>query len=225
MSSLRRAVLLACGLGLAAPAQVIAQSDAGDAAFQRGVTLQEAGRFGEAVKAYDEAIRQGADNSVAYNNRGAAYGALKEYDRAMPDFDRANELNSGYAEAYCNRGAVLGALGQYPRAIRDLNRAIGLDPSYPRAYNNLAWLLATADDAVVRDGRRAIELALKACKLSDCKEPSLLDTMAAAYARTGDFARAVDWQSKAMADPQHAKDFDTQMRLKLYLEGKPYPPN
>src|SRR6266403_3701541 len=131
-----------------------------DAAFHRGVELQETGRFAEAIKAYDEAILLGSSYLVAYNNRGAAYGALKQYERAIPDFDRAIQLNPKYTEAYCNRGAAFGALKQYDRAIGDFDKAIQLDPKYARAYNILANLTATAESPSIRDGRRAVELAL-----------------------------------------------------------------
>ena len=205
------------------PLPAMGQSGDADAAFQRGVELQEIGRFAEAIKAYDEAIRLGSSFLVAYNNRGAAYGAIKQYERAIPDFDRAIELNPKYTEAYCNRGAAFGALKQYDRAIGDFDKAIQLDPKYARAYNNLAWLLATAENPSIRDGRRAVELALKACDLSACQDTYLLDTLAAAYARVGNFAKAIEWQSKAMANPQRALDSDTQVRLKSYREGKAWP--
>jgi Tfp pilus assembly protein PilF len=215
--------LLVCWTALA-PLQAMGQSRDPDAAFQRGVALQEAGRFAEAIKAYDEAIQTGSNYLVAYNNRGAAFGALKQYERAIPDFDLAIQLNPKYTEAYCNRGAAFGALKQYARAIKDFDTAIQIDPKYARAYNNLAWLLATAEGPSARDGRRALELALKACELSGCQDGYLLDTLGAAYARVGDFAKAIEWQSRAMANPSRTGDKESQMRLQAYREGKAWPP-
>jgi tetratricopeptide (TPR) repeat protein len=207
------------------PLQALGQPFNPEVAFRRGVELQELGRYVEAIKAYDEAIQLGSKSIAAYNNRGAAYGALKQYERAIPDFDRAIQLDPKYAEAYCNRGAAFGALKEYDRAIRDLDRAIQLDSKYAKAYNNLAWLLATAEDASVRNGRRATELALKACDLSACQEAYLFDTLAAAYARAGNFDKAIEWQERAMVQTQRALDPDAQARLQLYREGKAWPPN
>ena len=221
----RQLAVLGCSIALAASTCAAGQPEAANAAFERGIALQEAGRFPEAIKAYDDAIQLGADNSVAFNNRGAAYGALKQFARAISDFDRALELSPAYAEAYCNRGAAYGALKQYDRAVRDLDKAIALDASYARAYNNLAWLLATAEEPSIRNGRRAVELALKACALSGCRDASVIDTVAAAYARKGDFAKAVEWQDRSMADPQRAQDDDAQARLKLYRARRPWPPD
>jgi hypothetical protein len=48
---------------------------------------------------------------------------------------------------------------QYDRMIQDYDDAIRQKPGHALAYNNLAWLLATAPLAEVRDGDRAVALA------------------------------------------------------------------
>ena len=52
----------------------------------------------------------------------------------------------------------------------------------------------------------------------------MLDTLAAAFAESGDFASAVKWQSTAIEvrvnDNQTKADYRT--RLKLYEQKKPY---
>jgi hypothetical protein len=75
----------------------------------------------------------------------------------------------------------------------------------------------------VRDGGRALELALKACELSQWKDANCFDTLAASYARNGDVENAIEWQKKAMADPELAKDAGVQERLQLYRSGKAWP--
>jgi tetratricopeptide (TPR) repeat protein len=88
-------------------------------------------------------------------------------------------------EAYNNRGTAYYQKGLNEKAISDYNRALEINPKYGVVYNNLAWLLATVDKASIRDGRKAVEMALKACELSDWKNPLYLFTLAAAYARFG----------------------------------------
>ena len=64
--------------------------------------------------------------------------------------------------------------------------------------------------------------ATKACQLSEWKDIDALDTLAAAYAESGDFADAVKWQTKAR-DLAPANDkADLQSRLGLYQAHKPY---
>jgi len=64
--------------------------------------------------------------------------------------------------------------------------------------NNLAWVLATSPDENLRDGKRAIELATKACELTEYKLPHILSTLAAGYAETGNFQTALKWSQKAV---------------------------
>ena len=76
---------------------------------------------------------------------------------------------------------------------------------------------------ILRDGKKAVELAIEACELTRWKEAYCLETLAAAYAETGDFASAVKWQTKAIELEADAKEKDEyQARLKLYQEKKPF---
>jgi Tfp pilus assembly protein PilF len=159
-----------------------------------------------------------------YNNRGAAYGEKGQYDQAIMDFNQAIEMNPRYIRAYNNRGVIYRLKGQYDRAISDFNKAIEMNSLDPEAYNNLAWLFATAKAPAFRDGRRAVELALRACELSDWKIGEYLDTLAAAYARRGDFDYAVKWQEKALEHSKSARPPEFQERLNLYRERKAWPP-
>ncbi len=158
-----------------------------------------------------------------YNNRGIAFGEKGQYDQAISDFNQAIEINPRYNRAYNNRGIVYRLRGQYNQAISDFNKAIAINPLDAEAYNNLAWLLATAKTPGFRNGRRAVELALKACELSDWRNAEYLDTLAAAYARVGDFDNAVKWQEKAWESSKLAGTSELQQRLNLYRERKPWP--
>ena len=157
-----------------------------------------------------------------YNNRGAAYGEKGQYDQAISDFNRAIEINPRYTMAYNNRGIVYRLKGRYDQAISDFNKAIGINPLDPEAYNNLAWLFATAKDRGFRNGKKAVELALKACELSDWRKAEYLDTLAAGYARTGDFDSAVKWQEKALGYSKSPRPSELQQRLNFYREHKPW---
>jgi hypothetical protein len=91
------------------------------------------------------------------------------------------------------------------------------------ARNNLAWRLATGPDGV-RDGKRAIEHATRACELTNWRDPGIIDTLAAAYAAAGDFDKAVEYLKKALSFPEAEKEFGPEMRERLdhYTHKKPY---
>ena len=84
-------------------------------------------------------------------------------------------------------------------------------------------IMAACPEAKFRDGKRAVEFATRACELTKWKNPSFLDTLAAAHAEAGDFDAAVTWQTRAieLLTDERQKD-DYRSRLVLYQAKKPY---
>jgi tetratricopeptide (TPR) repeat protein len=117
---------------------------------------------------------------------------------------------------------------EYFQAVSSFEKSVEADPEYPLSHITLARLLVVADRRELRDGKKAVELALKACELTEWKKPGYLDTLAAAYARTGDFEQAVKWQEKAI---ERMKSYDQSFRrgaegrLRSYRNRKPLPPD
>jgi hypothetical protein len=83
---------------------------------------------------------------------------------------------------------------------------------------------ATCPDGKYRDGKAAVEDAKRACELSGWKLAEQIDTLAAAYAEVGDFAKAVEYQEQALADKGFVKEHGkgARERLELYRDKKPY---
>ena len=88
--------------------------------------------------------------------------------------------------------------------------------NYPGAYNGLASVLSTSPDDDIRDGKRAIEYAVNACRFTEYNDASCLDTLAAAYAETGQFAEAVKSSEKAI---QLNKDDAVRDELQQHLDA------
>jgi len=152
----------------------------------------------------------------------------KDYDRAIQDYDAAIRINPQLALTIANRGSAKKQKGDVDGAIADYVHAIEVNPNLATAYNSLAWELATAERPTVRDGGRAVESALKACELSKWQIPAYIDTLAAAYARAGNFDDAIKWQRKAMQDLGRgslAGNDDAEQRLQRYEQRKAWPPD
>ena len=113
-------------------------------------------------------------------------------------------------------------LGQYDEAIQVYESIIAARPDWEIAYGYLAWFLATSPDDSRRNGNRAVVLAKKACELTDYNNSVMIDSLAAAYAETGDFKAAVNWAEKSLqlatSDAQCAA---SQKCLDNYRGGKP----
>jgi hypothetical protein len=100
---------------------------------------------------------------------------------------------------------------------------VRLDPGDPEGYNNCAMFLAACPEAKFRDGKRAVDFAIFACKLTGWTSPYILDTLAAAYAEAGDFDAAAQWQTRAidiLRDEWRKNAYHT--RLVLYQAKKAY---
>jgi tetratricopeptide (TPR) repeat protein len=170
-----------------------------------------------------EGIKSEAKDARFYNNRGIDYGEKGQYDQAISDLNKAIEINPSYGKAYNNRGIVYRLKGQYDQAISDFNMAIAINSLEADGYNNLAWLFATAKSPGFRNGKKAVELAIKACELSGWRNAEYLDTLAAAYARVDDFDNAVKWQEKALQFFEESKRTEAKQRLNFYQGRKPWP--
>ena len=121
--------------------------------------------------------------------------------------------------------AFLG-LGKHNEAIGDYDKALKINSTEDGVLNNLAWVLATSPKDDLRNADRAIELATKACKVTEYKEAHILSTLAAAYAESGDFDKAMEWSSKAVELGANSTTPETleQLRNELnsYKQKKPW---
>ena len=188
-----------------------------------GVALYMQGKLDAAQTHFIEALRLNPSYDEAHNNLGMILARDGKYSEAIAHFTEAIRLNPEDAEAHYNLGLVRSRLGNYEPAKSHFAEAIRLDPNDPKAYNASAMIMAACPDAKSRDADRAIEFAGRACELTHWKNPTILDTLAAAQAEAGNFDTAVSSQKKAieLLKDQREKD-DYRTRLALYRAKKPY---
>jgi tetratricopeptide (TPR) repeat protein len=188
----------------------------------RGCVWREKGEFDNALKDFDEAIRLDPLSASSRGNRGNAWREKGDLDKALTDYTEAIRLDPEAPGSYNNRGNIWFLRGDFDRALKDYAEVLRIAPQSVALFNNVAFICAASPDAKHRDGRKAVELATKACELTSWKNHNTLDTLAAAYAETGDFEKAVEWQTKAtdMA-PEKEKD-DHRSRIDLYKSRKPF---
>jgi len=130
----------------------------------------------------------------------------KDWERARAELEQVVAQVPDYAPAYNYLGAVAVRSGNVARAIQLYEQAIQYDPQFAPAWNNLAWVLATAEEEVLRNPLRAVASALRAVELTKSKDPDVLDTLAEAYFAAGRFQDAVEAEQKALTlggDTEH----------------------
>ncbi len=80
---------------------------------------------------------------------------------------------------------------QTEEAFRHLRLACRIAPNSFRSLEKLAWVLATSPDARWRNGVEAVQLAERACGLTNYRWPEAVGTLAVSYAEAGRFPDAI----------------------------------
>ncbi len=192
------------------------------AALLRGMIYQRQERFDDAALQLRRLVRLNPGNAQLRLQLGLCYSMGDHHQLAIEEFSRVIEIDKKSWIALYSRGDTQLNIGKHKEAISDYNVALQLKQDSEGLLNNFAWVLATSPVDELRDGKRAVELALKACELSEYKKPHILSTLAAAYAETGDFESAIKWSSKAVElSPEEIQD-QLKDELKSYKKGKPF---
>jgi tetratricopeptide (TPR) repeat protein len=144
-------------------------------------------------------------------------------DRAKADpYELVRSLASGWwARAWTERYL---AGRQFTNAVEICRQAILANPKDDWSYNHLAWIKATCSESTIRDGKEAVAAARKACELTDWKQWSWIDTLAAAYAEAGDFKRALELEEQALrtGHPGESDQKEMRERIALYKQSRPF---
>ena len=174
------------------PDMALAQFHLGDALRQKGLAEQ-------AVPHYLAALEIQPSYGDAENNLGAVLRQTGRIDEAIFHYEKAIALMPTNESVHFNLARALLQKGRAEEAIAQYQSALQIDPADVEVQNNLAFLLATCGNASLRDGRKAVELARLANKLSGGKNPVILGTLAAAFAETGRFDEAKRSAKEAIA--------------------------
>lgn len=163
--------------------------------FRRAEAWFEKGFFDMAINDFTKVIELAPKDYLSYKKRGDAHVKMGHWEKAIADYTSVINKTPKNAILIFNRGVLWSEIEKYENAITDFSKAIELNPKDDISYNRLAWILATTSNSLYRDGSRAVALAQKAVQIKKC--PEYLDTLAAAYAESGDFANAVKTEQEA----------------------------
>jgi tetratricopeptide (TPR) repeat protein len=190
--------------------------------------------FTEYVKTYPGAGHGWACRATAYERAAldcARRGELAEKEAALTNaLADWNHVVTMETTARCLRGDFLARYGQCAAALNDYHRAIELEPANSYPLISPGWFLATCPERTVRNGPLALATLKKGLELTSLngneKEVYGLAALAAAYAETGEFSRAVDLQNQALRSLDDAwfgdsLRLDLEKRLTLYQKNRP----
>jgi 4-amino-4-deoxy-L-arabinose transferase-like glycosyltransferase len=159
-------------------------------------------------------------------NLGKVFAAEGVPGRAATHFRRAAEMDPTLSDAFVQAGRALIGLVRHGDAEAVLKDGLDHHPGDLEMVNNLAWLLATSPQAGARNGEEALRLARRACEATRDEDASVLDTLAAAQAETGDFAAASRTLRRAIqrAESTGRRDLldGLRRRLAMYESARPF---
>jgi tetratricopeptide (TPR) repeat protein len=200
--------------------------DYAEAYYQLGVGLESQEKSEEAADSLTHAVALRPDYPEAQFLLGQILARQGRTGAAVEHYVSALRSKADFADAHTRLAACLAEQGKSEESLRHYLEAIRLNPRDLEAQNNAAWLLATHPDDHIRDGQKALELARSAVELAQGKVPTVLGTLAAAYAEAGRFAEAIQSAQVALRLAQKTADTATIHELKAqllaYQQHKPY---
>jgi tetratricopeptide (TPR) repeat protein len=200
-----------------------------------GNALLDKGNLEEAIAHFQRAMEIKPGVAIVHYSLAVALMRSGRVDEAITEFQKTLQSDPNFTPACYDLGAALQQTGRVGEAITQYQKALQLNPADPAIQNTLAWLLATAPEAPLRDGAKALELARQANQGTGGENPAILRTVAAACAEAGQFPEAVEAAQHALrlaqarsstaqpgAQTNTALAGALQSELKLYQAGSPF---
>ena len=197
------------------------------------------GKYDQAIEDDQIALSLDPHNPDIHASIGMAFLSKSDIKSAIYHFSNGInflESNSPHGSLiFWNRGIAYERIAECQNAIEDYKRSLESAPDYARSTikDRIAWILATCPNKKVRDGVKALEIVT----MESEKEMSHVEfrILAAAYAETGNYKKAIEnqeiainllRQSKAENAPNREEknrnlaDYDKQ--LIAYKKNKPW---
>ncbi len=181
-------------------------------------------RAERALSLFARAAEVSPPSADRYYRMALALNMLGRPDVALRQLRTAAHLNPEDPDIRLRLGDMYKAVGNYAQAINQYRLGLKLAPDNVLLLNNFAWIVATSDKKLNATPEEALVAGKRALEITGGQVPPILDTLAAAYARTGDFESAVKSQERCIGLLEDAGEpaDEESARLDLYRDEEPY---
>jgi tetratricopeptide (TPR) repeat protein len=193
-----------------------------DAVRVWAMLIEKCGKTNQTIKRLQKQVEKDPSDALPPLEIGLLYAGQHRLGKAIEAYTVALAADSSRPFVHQARADTYLNLGMQKEAVADYKAALKLDPNNSGILNNLAWVLATSPDDSLRDGPRAIQLALKGCELTEYRQAHIISTLAAAYAETGDFETARRWSEKSVELGDDSLKDQLRKELASYQAEKPW---
>jgi cytochrome c-type biogenesis protein CcmH/NrfG len=146
---------------------------------------------------------------------------MGDIEAAMRHYKQAVIANPTIIRGWLTGADLLIRSARFKEALNVLDQAHKLHPSNGRLTHTLARLLSASPDPAIRDGDRAVALATQVFNATPVAPHA--ETLAMAYAETGQCDEAVKWQKDAISrteDSAPPEELDRLDRMLSHYESE-----
>jgi tetratricopeptide (TPR) repeat protein len=102
-----------------------------------GAANHDAGKYYEAIRAFESVVELNPGSAEAWNNMGFSYFTASHVDRAIECFEMALSIDPGYKNAWYNKGYALHGADRLEGAVECYLKALEIDKTDKVLWNNL----------------------------------------------------------------------------------------
>ena len=190
-----------------------------------GIEYLRQGNVDGAISLLQTAVDLRPDNSPGHENLAKALLQKGKVADALIHYRKLLELQPDNIEVHNIVGTVLIQQGRIREGVEEWQKVLAIQSDNGNAMSNLAWVFATSPDDSLRDGAKAVQLASEALRISGQRIPIIFRTLAAAYAETGEFSKAIQNAQKGieLANSQGNSDLAAELQgnIALYEQRRP----
>jgi tetratricopeptide (TPR) repeat protein len=180
-----------------------------------GLALVQLGRLEEGISHLQRAFREAPDDVAIRSTLVRSLLRLARYDEAIAVLRQVAALDPDQEESIVSLAILLSDRGRFSEAAAVLAQAQQRHPGGTATATTLARLLASAPDRSVRDGNRALALAMSVYDANGVATDA--ETVALALAELGRCGEAREWMQRALTLANKSADAEEAARLRREL--------
>jgi tetratricopeptide (TPR) repeat protein len=191
----------------------------------RAHIFRDDGNITAALADLETLLRLNPKWTAAYVTRAAIYFHANDLDKSIATCTQLLATNPNAVSAHIFRARAYARKNQSADAKRDFESAVAeLKPEdWKYQLAGIAWMHATSPMDELRDGKKAIDEAIRSCEMYGWRDNYSLEALAAGYADVGKFDDAIKYQQQALElKPGIADRKHMEQRLALYKKHEPY---